>query len=184
MEPTKTIFYDELVERCKQGDTRCYAVLYNQYAKAMYNTSLRIVNNVPDAEDVLQESFAEAFRHLKDFNYASTFGAWLKKIIVNRSLNMLRRQNAICIDDLDFEQTTEEFVDEAELQLKVDKIKKAIGQLPGGYRAVLTLHLFEGYDYDEIGEIMKITPTTARTQYYRAKGRLLNILIKEVCCEK
>ena len=82
LELTEPILLDELVERCKQGDNRSFAELYNKYAKAMFNTSLRIVNNVGDAEDVLQDAFVDAFKHLKDFRYNSTFGAWLKRIVI------------------------------------------------------------------------------------------------------
>src|ERR1700748_2748564 len=80
LELTAPIIQDELVERCKLGDARSFAELYHKYAKAMYNTSLRIVGHTGDAEDVLQESFSDAFRTLGDFHFRSTFGAWLKKI--------------------------------------------------------------------------------------------------------
>src|SRR5918993_1693268 len=93
---------DELVERCKLGDSASYETLYQQYAKAMYNTSLRIVNNTADAEDVLQESFLDAFRSLHDFHYRSTFGAWLKKIVINKSINILRKRK---MDLVELDQT-------------------------------------------------------------------------------
>ena len=91
LELTEPILLDELVERCKQGDNRSFAELYSKYAKAMYNTSLRIVNHTGDAEDVLQEAFTDAFRSLEDFHYKSTFGAWLKRIVINKSINLLRK---------------------------------------------------------------------------------------------
>jgi RNA polymerase sigma-70 factor (ECF subfamily) len=175
------LYYDELVERCKRGDARSCALLYQQYAKAMYNTSLRIVNNVADAEDVLQEAFSEAFRQLEVFNYTSTFGAWLKKIVVNRSLNALRKQRGgiISIEDALYEPPNEENIDEESIQLKVDEIKKAIALLPTGYRTVLTLYLFEAYSYDDIAAALEVTPTTVRTQYHRARLKLLTFLKKE-----
>ena len=87
MELTAPIQRDELVERCRQGDPRSYSELYQKYSKAMYNTSLRIVNNMGDAEDVLQESFCDAFTAIGSFAYKSTFGAWLKRIVINKSIN-------------------------------------------------------------------------------------------------
>jgi RNA polymerase sigma-70 factor (ECF subfamily) len=173
-------YYDELVERCKNGNARGCALLYRQYAKAMYNTSLRIVNNAADAEDVLQEAFSKAFRQLDSFNYTYTFGAWLKKIVVNRSLNVLRKQRGgiISIEDALYVQPAEESIDEESIQLKVGEIKKAVALLPTGYRTVLTLHLFESYSFDDIAAALEVTPTTVRTQYHRAKLKLLTLLKK------
>src|SRR5579871_5033691 len=112
---------DELVDRCKEGDPQGFALLYQKYARAMYNTSLRIVANPNDAEDVLQEAFADAFRSLEEFHYRSTFGAWLKRIVINKSINQLRKRK---MDLIDIEKTNighlpdEDALDEKELQLK------------------------------------------------------------------
>ena len=179
MELTATMVRDELVERCKLGDTAGYETLYRQYAKAMYNTSLRIVNNTADAEDVLQEAFLDAFRSLNDFHYHSTFGAWLKRIVINKSINVLRKRKMYLVE---LDQTNahaimeDEKLDEQDLQFKVEQVKKAIQKLADGYRTVLTLYLLEGYDQEEISEILGITHNTVRTQYIRAKQKLLLIL--------
>lgn len=179
MELTATIVRDDLVERCKQGHAPSYQALYQQYSKAMFNTSLRIVNNRADAEDVLQEAFVDAFRSLHDFNYRSTFGAWLKKIVINKSITVLRKRR---VHFIEIESTglpelpQEEVLDEKEVQYRVDQVKKAIEKLPDGYRTVLTLYLLEGYDHEEISEIVGISHNTVRTQYIRAKQKLLNII--------
>ena len=176
MEP---ILQDELVERCKRGDSRAYEAIYAKYAKAMYNTSLRIVNHTGDAEDVMQEAFTDAFRSLEDFHYKSTFGAWLKRIVINKSINQLRKRK---MDLIDIEKTNignvaeEDGPDEQELHLKVEDIKKAVALLPNGYRTVLTLYLFEGYDQEEIAEILGVSHATVRTQYMRAKKKLLQYI--------
>jgi RNA polymerase sigma factor (sigma-70 family) len=181
LELTANIQYDELVERCRQGDRRSYGELYQKYAKAMYNTSLRIVNHTADAEDVLQESFVDAFAAIDSFGYKSTFGAWLKRIVINKSINSLRKRK---MDIIDIEKTSavhlpeDESYDEEGMKLKVDEIKKAVKDLPNGYRTVLSLHLFEGYDQEEIAEILQISHATVRTQYMRAKQKLL-LLIKQ-----
>src|ERR1700744_6524618 len=122
LELTEPILRDELVERCKQGDSRAFAELYQKYAKAMYNTSLRIVNHTGDAEDILQEAFTDAFKSLNDFHHRSTFGAWLKKIVVNKSINQLRKRK---LDLIDMEKTAighlpdEEALDEEEIAMWV-----------------------------------------------------------------
>jgi len=152
-----------------------------QYAKAMYNTALRILNNAADAEDIVQDSFIDAFRHIEGFTYQSTFGAWMKRIVINKSINHLRNKKLKLVD---IGQTNiaslenEEPLDEEAIQYKVEEIKKAVKLLPDGYRTVFTLNAFEGYDHDEIAEILGITATTARTQYHRAKKHLLVYLKK------
>ncbi|HTB23883.1 MAG TPA: RNA polymerase sigma factor [Puia sp.] len=181
LELTKSIQHDELVERCRQGDQRSYGELYQKYSKAMYNTSLRIVNHTADAEDVLQESFLDAFAAIESFAYKSTFGAWLKRIVINKSINSLRKRK---MEIIDIEKTSalhipeEDSLDEEGLKYKVEEIKKAVKELPNGYRTVISLHLFEGYDQEEIAEILQISHATVRTQYMRAKHKLLS-LIKE-----
>jgi RNA polymerase sigma factor (sigma-70 family) len=181
LELTAPIQHDELVERCRQGDRRSYSELYHKYAKAMFNTSLRILNHTADAEDVLQESFVDAFAAIESFGYKSTFGAWLKRIVINKSINALRKRK---MEIIDIEKTgalhlaEEEVFDEEALNYKVEEIKKALRDLPNGYRTVLSLHLFEGYDQEEIADILQISHTTVRTQYMRAKQKLL-LLIKQ-----
>jgi len=173
------LLHDEIVERCQQGDTSGYAILYKRYSQAMFNTSLRIVNNRKDAEDVLQEAFTDAFSRVKDFNYSSTFGAWLKKIVINRSLNQLRKAKALLldIDEVNTENLQEsEMLDEEHIHLQVAKIKKAMQVLETAQRTVLSLYLFEGYDHEEISEIMSVPAATVRSQYMRAKQKLLTIL--------
>ena len=134
------LFYDELVAKCKQGDVQSYEMLYRQYAKPMFNTSLRIVNNTSDAEDVLQDSFASAFQFIDRFDYSSSFGAWLKRIVVNKSINTLRRRK-LAFADIEQAPVHEihdtELPDEENIQLKVKEIKKAMKLLPNGYRTVL-----------------------------------------------
>jgi len=170
---------DELVERCKRGDSMGYKELYQRYAKAMFNTCLRILNHESEAEDVLQESFIEAFKNLDGFEYRTSFGGWLKQICVNRSINQLKKRKVSWVD---IEKTTgydspdELPVDESEVQLKVESVKKAIMKLPDGYRTVLNLYLLEGYDHEEIAEILDVAESTTRTQYMRAKQKLLQLL--------
>ena len=179
MELTANTVRDELVERCKRGDPQSFQQLYRQYSKAMYNTSLRIVNNSADAEDVLQESFLDAFRSLHDFHYRSTFGAWLKKIVINKSINILRkrRNDFVDMESTELQAVTEEEPEkEEDMQYKVEVVKKMITRLPDGYRTVLSLYLLEGYDHEEISQILNISHNTVRTQYVRAKQKLLTII--------
>ena len=170
---------DSLVRQCINGETSAYRVLYDRYSKAMFNTALRIVNKAADAEDVLQESFTDAFTQLRSFENKSTFGAWLKQIVVFKSISFLKRQRMSFVDMetvADLPEGNE--LDETEVWYTVELIKKRIQQLPHGYRTVLSLYLFEGYDHEEISEILGVAQSTVRTQYIRAKQRLLQLLKK------
>jgi RNA polymerase sigma factor (sigma-70 family) len=177
---TATIGYDELVEKCKLGDAFSYSQLYHKYAKAMYNTSLRIVNNVGDAEDVIQDAFVDAFKHLNDFRYNSTFGAWLKRIVINKSITLLRKKKMQLVDvelaNISESRADEESIDEDAFEYKVEEVRKAIQQLPDGYRTVVNLYLMEEIPQEEIGNMLGISHNTVRTQYHRAKQKLLTIL--------
>jgi len=173
---------DELVERCKSGDAPGYKELYNRYARAMYNTCLRILNNTAEAEDVLQESFIEAFKNLESFEYRTSFGGWLKQICINRSISHLKKRKVVWLNiekTSSYNRADEIPFDEAEQMLKVAAVKKAIMLLPDGYRTVLSLYLLEGYDHEEISGILQVAPSTVRSQYIRAKQKLVQILKKE-----
>ncbi|MEP7107230.1 MAG: RNA polymerase sigma factor [Ferruginibacter sp.] len=173
---------DELVERCKNGDSAAYKELYHQYTRAMYNTCLRILNNAMEAEDVLQESFIEAFKNLPSFEYRTSFGGWLKQICVNRSINQLKKRKIVWLNiekTGSYNREDERPFDEDEEMLKVATVKKAIMQLPDGYRTVLSLYLLEGYDHEEIAGILQVAESTTRSQYMRAKQKLVQLLKKE-----
>jgi RNA polymerase sigma factor (sigma-70 family) len=170
---------DELIERCKRGDMLGFKELYQRYAKAMFNTCLRIVNNAAEAEDVLQESFTEAFRNLHAFEYRTSFGGWLKQICINRSINQLKKKkvNLVDIEGTNIQDhLPDTHFDEHEIHLKVETVKKGIQSLPDGYRTVLSLYLLEGYDHEEIAVILNVAESTTRTQYIRAKQKLLQLL--------
>ena len=167
------------MRQCIDGDLTAYRVLYDRYSKAMFNTALRIVNKVPDAEDVLQDSFIDAFTQLGSFENRSTFGAWLKQIVVFKSIAHLKRQRMNLVDVETIGELSEENeLDEKELFYTVDMIKQTIQQLPDGYRTVLSLYLFDGYDQEEIAKILGVAHSTVRTQYIRAKQKLLQLLKK------
>lgn len=171
--------HSDLVDRCKKGDTRSFKELYDLYAKAMYNTSLRILQDRVEAEDVLQEAFMDAFRHIQNFQNRSSFGAWIKQIVVNKSITQLkkRRYEMLDVEETELAETAEGMErDEEELQMQVKEVIKAIALLPNGYRTVLNLYLLEGYDHEEIAGILGVAESTARTQYIRAKQKLLTLL--------
>ena len=166
--------HKDLIERSKRGDSRSQYELYKLYSKAMYNTCYRMMNGTEDAEDMLQESFSDAFTKLSTFVYKSTFGAWLKRIVVNNCINELKRKKP----ELEFceEIPHYESVDQESRGLTVDQIKKAMVQLPEGSRLIFSLYLLEGYDHREIASILKVSESNSKSQYMRAKRRVKEIL--------
>jgi len=177
-----TLFIDKhynLVVECKQGSKKACYELYKLYAKAMLNVAFRIVGNVAEAEDILQESFLDAFKRIHDFRQETTFGLWLKQIVVSRSINLLRKRK---VELVELGDEVQDIIDDEqddgdeEIQYKVAHIKQAMNELPEGYKQVISLYLIEGYDHEEIGQILKITENTSRTQFLRAKRKLSEIL--------
>ncbi|MCC8410746.1 RNA polymerase sigma factor [Mucilaginibacter sp. UR6-1] len=171
-----------LVVECKQGSKKACYELYRLYSKAMLNIAYRIVGDVGEAEDVLQEAFLHAFNKVHDFRQETTFGLWLKQIVVSRSINLLRKRKLEWTELEDEKMMNipeEETEDDDEKNYKVTQVKEAMKELPEGYRVVLSLYLLEGYDHEEIGQILNITENTSRTQFLRAKRKLGEILSRK-----
>ena len=164
----------QLIEECKRGSRDAQFRLYNQYSKAMFNLALRMTSNREDAEDILQEAFVDCFRNISTFRYKSTFGAWLKSIVINRSINHLRKKKVALYFPETLPDTPAD--NEPEPEYSVEKIVKGIGLLPDGYRIILTLYLLEGYDHTEISEILGISESTSKSQYSRAKEKLRKLI--------
>ena len=144
----------------------------------MYNVCLRMLGHEVEAEDVMQESFLKAFTKIDTYEGKVSFGAWLKKIVINRSLDELKKRK------VKFEELNEKIPDEVPVSLEIseiqmEKLKKTISQLPDGYRVVLSLHLLEGYDHEEIAEILGISNGSSRSQFLRAKLKLRQMLHRE-----
>ncbi|WP_029033689.1 RNA polymerase sigma factor [Salinimicrobium terrae] len=178
-----TTHIDELLEKCRRGDERAQMKIYKKYSKAMYNVALRIVKDSAEAEDIMQECFLKAFDKLETFEGTSTFGAWLKKIVVNHSIgiyNKNTRHTEVRYED-QFKHAADDSEgiasEEEEQNPKVKMILKTMESLKENYRVALTLHLIEGYDYEEICEILNITYANCRTTISRAKESLRTKLL-------
>ena len=173
---------DILLRLCKEGKQTAQMEVYNRYYKAMYNTALRIVKNSAEAEDVMQESFLNAFTKLHTFKGEVTFGSWLKRIVINNSIYHFRKQqkkNEVAIDDILYkvEDNDVNASDHGDTELKAQKVMETMKRLKDNYRISLTLHLVEGYDYEEISKIMNMSYANCRTTISRAKESLRRKLI-------
>lgn len=173
---------DDLIQLCLEGKQSAQMEIYNRYYKAMYNTALRIVKNSAEAEDVMQESFLNAFTKLYTFKGEVTFGSWLKRIVINNSIYHYRKQrkkNEVALDDILYKVEDNDGIasDHVFTELKAQKVMETMKRLKDNYRVSLTLHLIEGYDYEEISTIMNISYANCRTTISRAKESLRNKMI-------
>ncbi|MCB0663479.1 MAG: RNA polymerase sigma factor [Saprospiraceae bacterium] len=172
--------HKNIINACKQGDRNAQFTLYRLYSKAMYNVCLRMVRNEADAEDLLQYSFIDVFTKLDSFRQESSVGAWIKRIVINNCINWLkkRRLQFTELDERfhDFEDYQEDRHTTEEVKMTVDAINRAIYKLPDGYRVVFSLYALEGYDHEEIGQILDISTSTSKSQYSRAKRKILDLL--------
>ena len=170
--------HQEIIDACKAGDRSAQFRIYKLYSKAMYNTSLRIVNDTMEAEDVMQEAFLTAFQRIDSYTGQGSFGSWLKRIVTNKSLDAIRKRKAqVSIEDekLDFPEIAEENKEE-EIQLQVVEVKAAIAELPEEYRLIVNLFLIEEYSHEEISEMLGISNNLSRTRLVRAKQKIQHIL--------
>jgi len=170
--------HKDIIEKCRTGNTSAQYELYRLYSKAMFNTSYRMMHNKELAEDMLQEAFSQAFMSLHTFRYESTFGTWLKRILVNTCINELKRRKVELILMNDLLQIYPEHVEDEEpgSSLSVADVKNAMESLPAGSRTIFSLYLLEGYDHQEISEILDISESASRSQYSRAKDKIRKIL--------
>ena len=169
-----------LVAQCSIQDRKAQYEVYQKYSKAMFNICVRMLGNTEEAEDVLQDAFLNAFRNMKQFKGQSSLGAWIKRIVVNQCINQLKKRK---LDMLSLEETHyQEPVGEQEdttdigLILDIDRIRDAIQLLPDGFRVVFSLYLLEGYDHQEIAQILDVSESTSKSQYHRAKKKLRELL--------
>jgi len=169
-----------LLLRCKNGEQSAQFEIYKSYYRAMYNTALRILNNSFEAEDMMQESFLIAFTKLGTFKGEVTFGSWLKRIVINKCLTQLKKNNRF--EEVKLEVIKEDVEEEIikNYEIKPQIILETINGLKDNYRIALNLHLIEGYDYEEISEIMNITYENSRTTISRAKSKLRKLLTEKV----
>lgn len=167
----------DLVDRCRANDRKAQMTLYRKYCDGMYCVAMRFVRQTDEAEDLVQEAFIRAFKKIDQFRGDVTFGAWLKRIVVNKCLDHLKKkkEKTIAIEEYNL-QIAEEPDWNVEQTVSVDGVMEAMDKLPGKYGNVLKLYLLEGYDHEEISEILGLTQTASRTRLMRGKEYLRALL--------
>ena len=177
-----------LVQRAQRGDERAFATLYQLHNKRVYSVCLRMTRDVAEAEDLTQEAFMQVFRNLNSFRGASAFSTWLHRIAVNTTLMKLRRHKPLPVLSLDEPMSS----DSPSLKREVGKpdpslcgavdriaLRRAIEELPGGYRQIFHLHEVEGYQHREIAELLQCSIGTSKSQLYKAKMKMRGLLFPQ-----
>lgn len=179
MTPAEKKNDQELIEMCQANNDLGFTELYRKYARRIYNSIHRIVSHTAEAEDILQETFVTVFNDLERLSNVINFEAWVKRIAINRAISHIRKKK-IEFTDLGFteiEAEKEYSADENDIfESKVEDVRNCIEQLPPGYKTIVSLYLFEQIPQEEIAVMLGISHNTVRTQYHRAKKKILSSL--------
>lgn len=171
-------FQAHLIEKCKSNDSRAQMQLYDQYCKAMFNTAYNFTKDDAIAQDVMQEAFIKAFKKIESYSGEATFGAWLKRIVVNQSLDWIKKQKIETVELHDnIVYMADEETWEVDAEIKLSAIYKCIEELPLKCKNVVKLYLIEGYDHQEVAQILEISEVASRSQLSRGKSKLKELLI-------
>lgn len=171
------MFQIEIIEECKANNRKAQLKLYKQYCDGMFCVAMRFLKNTDDAEDVTQESFIKAFQKIHQFKGDVTFGAWLKRIVINKSIDFLKskKQKMVELDESYMSiATDDDWTVDAGINL--EEIKLAIESLPEKYKYVVMMFLMEGFDHNEISQVLDLSPSNCRTRLLRGKGLLKELL--------
>ncbi|MCZ4320284.1 sigma-70 family RNA polymerase sigma factor [Aequorivita viscosa] len=164
----------QLIEQCKHCDRKAQMTLYTKYCNGMFIIANRYLRDTAAAEDAMQDAFIKAFQKLSQFNGDVTFGAWLKRIVINTCLDSIKSKK-MELQSLNTEVFT--MVDENDDwtiadEATISEVLAAIETLPENYRLTVKLFLLEGYDHQEISEILQISENASRTYLHRGKAKL------------
>lgn len=179
MEVVKNQDNAKLVKLCKKGDAKAQYKLYKLYVKGMYNVAMRMTNSKAVSEDVLQDAFVKAFSEINKLKDERAFGGWLKRIVVNRCIDVSRKDKLSFVDMESIQHQHLDIAEEIDGEIDPELVHELIKKLPDGAREILVMRALEGYRHAEIGEKLGISESTAKTQFFRAK-QLLAKMINEM----
>ena len=177
-QPIQPMFQSNVVEKCKANDRSAQLQLYRKYCDGMFIVAMRFVKNTDDAEDVLQESFIKAFQKLHQFKGDVTFGAWLKRIVINKSIDFLKskKDNVVALDEGYMQVVEDDDNWNVPSTINIEQVRNAIDDLQSKYKYVVLMYLLEGFDHQEISQVLNISESACRTRLLRGKGHLKELL--------
>jgi RNA polymerase sigma-70 factor (ECF subfamily) len=166
-----------LVKECIKGNAKAQRLLFDKFSQKMLGVCLRYTKSQDEAEDALQEGFVKAFSKLNDFSNQGSLEGWIRRIMVNTSLDAIRKNTKfmkdVSIDTVDYQIGNDDFIVEG---LNAEDLMKLINSMPDGYKVVFNMFAIEGYSHQEISTTLGISESTSKSQYMRAKGYLRNRL--------
>lgn len=166
----------QLIEDCRANNRKAQLKLYNSYCDGMFIVASRFLKNSAEAEDAMQEAFVKAFAKLHQYSGEVTFGAWLKRIVINKCLDCLKAKKLeyVALNEQLLEKVEDDDAQDWQIDdgIGIGEVKTEIQELPEKYRYPLMLYLIEGYDHEEISEILKISQVASRTLVHRGKKKL------------
>lgn len=170
---------ETLVNECVLGNAKAQRMLFDKFAPKMMTVCLRYAKDQTEAEDVLQEAFVKIFSKLPSFKMDGSLEGWIRRIMVNTSLDAIRKQKKfekdVNLDEIDYKMSSSELASD---NLQAQDLMKLIHELPEGYKMVFNLYAIEGYSHKEIGELLHVSENTSKSQYSRARAYLKSQLEK------
>ena len=167
----------ELIENCKRNDSRAQMKLYDLYCKAMFNTAYNFVKDDMVAQDMMQEGFIKAFAKINTYNAEASFGSWLKRIVINQCLDSIKKKSLVTVEIKEDVITIEDDNDwSIDQETSIQAIYSCIELLPQKCKNVVKLYLLEGYDHQEVAQILEISEVSSRSQLSRGKNKLRELL--------
>lgn len=175
---------EEIIDKCKAGNSKAQTELYHLFASKMYGVCLRYSKDSTEAEDILQEGFIRVFTKIGQFESKGSFEGWMRRIMVNTALEKFRKNNHLYpVEDLrNFEAS--EWSEDTISGISADDLMRIIQELPPRYRMVFNLYAIEGYSHQEIGDMMKISEGTSKSNLSRARIILQKKVIDNFGLEK
>ena len=167
-----------IIQKCKENNYSAQLEVYNAYKNMMFGCAIRILKSREEAEDIVQDCFIKGFEKIHQLKDDANLGAWLKRIVVNKSLDVVRNKNKnVWLDETYILETESEPIEDTiEPSISIDFIKDCINKLKEKYRIILVLYMIEDYNHREIGELLDIKESTVRNQYKRGKDQLLEMI--------
>ena len=172
-----------IIEACQKGDRKAQNILFERYQGLLFGVCLRYAANEAEAEDMFQEGMITIYQKLYKYQPTGSFTGWVKKVMVNNCLQVLRsKKNIFTVTLMDNQLNIADEIEESDSPISEEMLLRFIQQLPIGYRTVFNLYVVEGYTHVEIGEHLGISANTSKSQLSRAK-KLLKTLIENAFCE-
>ncbi len=172
---------DKLIAGCAKGDRKSQQVIYEKFYTKMMGVCLRYASNKQEAQDLVHDGFLKVFEKISKYNYSGSFEGWIRRIMVNTSIDYYRKnKNVFTKDNQDFANFEGEEPEQDVLsQLRTEDIMKAVQSLSPGYRAVFNLYVVEGYSHKEVSDELGISVGTSKSNLAKAKKNLRRLFTKE-----